>query len=178
MVPHLRRPHGAGIAGRLGLGRLPWTYTWNADAEGDGVLLALPKDGDPEWQIGGIEHWTRPWKEGKRAPIPDAWRGATQPDWRNQPAMVSYFGLNSSVTRDRSLMAAMYHPPERQGQTRIIALPGGEELARLEAIPAGGSAKCIAWHPTENVLLIGGHGTLTLLDYPKLLKSGGVEPAP
>jgi hypothetical protein len=148
------------------LARLPWSHTWNVDAEGDGVLLARAGDGEPEWQIGGIEHWTRPWKEGKRAPIPEAWRIATQAEWRNQPAMVSYFGLGSSVTRDRSLMAVMYHPSQRQGQTRIIALPAGEELARLEAIPAAASAKCIAWHPTDNVLLIGSYGTITLAAPP------------
>ena len=80
--------------------------------------------------------------------------------------MVCYFGLNCSVTRDRGLVAAIYHPPGRQGQTRILALPAGRELARLEAIPAGANGKCIAWHPTENVLLIGGHGTITLAAPP------------
>jgi hypothetical protein len=150
----------------LVLARLPWTFGWCADPAADGVLLALPNEGNPAWQIDAIEHWTRPWKEAKREPIPAAWRMATQPDWQNDTGLVCHFGFNSPVTRDRSLLAAMYHPVQQVPQTRIIALPEGHEIARLEAIPSGANGKCITWHPTENVLAIGGYGTVTLAAGP------------
>jgi hypothetical protein len=150
----------------LVLARLPWTFAWSADPAADGVLVALPNDGNPAWQVDAIEHWTRPWKEGKREPIPPEWRVATQPDWRNDTGMVCHFGFNSPVTRDRSLIATMYHPAERVAQTRILALPAGQEIARVEAIPPSSNGKCIAWHPTENVLAIGGYGTVTLAAAP------------
>src|SRR5262249_5429510 len=145
----------------LVLARLPWSYTWNADPAADGVLLALVDDGDPTKPL-VIERWSRPWKEGKREQIPAAWRLATQPEWQNDTGLLCQFGRNSPVTRDRSLLAAMYHPSERSPQTRILALPGGQEVARLNEIPAGVNGKCIAWHPTENVLVIGTSGSLTL----------------
>jgi hypothetical protein len=150
----------------LVLARLPGSYTWNADPATDGVLLAVADNGDPTRGALVIERWSRPWKEGKREPIPAAWRVATLPDWRNDTAMVCHFGLNSPVTRDRSLLAAMYHPSERAPQTRILALPAGQEIARLDEIPAGANGKCIAWHPTENVLAIGSYGSITLVAAP------------
>lgn len=150
----------------LVLARLPWTFGWGGDSRDDGILLALPNDGNPAWQVDAIEHWTRPWKEGKRKPIPAAWRTATQPDWQNDTAMVCHFGFNSPVTRDRKLLATIFHPAERAPQTRIVAIPSGRELARLEAIPPGCNGKGITWHPTENVLVIGGHGTITLANGP------------
>src|SRR6516162_6026811 len=61
----------------LVLARLPWSYAWGAEPATDGLLIALPNDGNPEWQVDAIEHWTRPWKAGKREPIPPAWRVAT-----------------------------------------------------------------------------------------------------
>jgi hypothetical protein len=148
------------------LARLPPSLGWSAEPATDGVLVPLPNAGHPVWQVDAVEHWTRPWQESKREPIPAAWRLATQPDWQNDTAMVCHFGFNSPVTRDRSLLATIYHPAERVAQTRIIALPGGEEVARLEAIPPGCNGKGIAWHPVENVLVIAGHGTLTLAAGP------------
>ena len=81
----------------LVLARLPWSFGWCADPAADGVLVALANDGNPAWQVDAIEHWTRPWKQGKREPIPAAWRLATQPDWQNDTAMVCHFGLSSPV---------------------------------------------------------------------------------
>jgi hypothetical protein len=180
----------------LVLARLPWTFGWCADPTADGVLLALPDDGNPDakkgtvplssrgqspfshpWQVDAIEHWTRPWKEGKREPIPAAWRVATEPDWQNDTAMVCHFGFNSPVTRDRGLLAAMYHPAQQAAQTRIIALPAGQEIARVEAFPPGCNGKGLAWHPTENVLVIAGYGTVTLASGPdwKLRKLATAE---
>jgi hypothetical protein len=150
----------------LVIARMPWSYAWNADPATDGVLIALPNDGNPVWQVDAIEHWTRPWKEGKREPIPPAWRVATQPDWQNDMTMVCHFGLNSPVTRDRRLLAAMIHPAEQVAQTRILGLPAGQEIARVDAVPSGANGKCIAWHPTENVLVISSYGTITLAAGP------------
>jgi hypothetical protein len=149
----------------LVLARLPWSYSWNVDPAADDVLLSLVPEGDPARAF-IIERWSRPWKEGKREPIPPTWRVATQPDWRNDAALVCHFGLNSPVTRDRSLMATMYHPPGQAPQTRILTLPDGQEIARLNEIPAGANGKCIAWHPTENVLAIGSYGSITLARAP------------
>jgi hypothetical protein len=148
------------------LARLPWTYMWKADPASDGVLLALPNNGNPAWQVDAIERWPRPWREGKREPIPAAWRIATQPDWQNDAAMICYFGLNSPVTRDRSLLAATYHPAQRVAQTRIITLPAGAVVAHVEAIPSGVNGKCRVWHPIENVLVIGNYGKVTLAAGP------------
>jgi hypothetical protein len=150
----------------LVLAQLPWSYVWNADPASDGVLLASFDDGDPSGQTAVIERRSRPWKEGKREPIPAAWRAATQPEWQNDTALVCHFGLNSPVTRDRSLLAAMVHPSEQVPQTRILSLPDGRELARVKAIPAVANGKCVAWHPTENVLAIGNYGTVTLAAGP------------
>jgi hypothetical protein len=150
----------------LVLARLPWSYAWSADPAADGVLLALPDDGDPTGRGQVIERWSRPWKEGKREPIPAAWRVATQPEWQNDTALVCHIGLNSPVTRDRSLLATLYHPSERAPQTRILSLPDGRELARLKAIPAAANGKCLAWHATENVLAIGTYDTVTLAAGP------------
>jgi len=146
----------------LVLARLPVSYYWGPDPASDGVLIALPDDGNPTWQLDAIEHWTRPWKAGKREPIPAAWRFVTQIAWQNDAAMVCHFGFNSPVTRDRNLLATTCHPAEQLAQTRIISLPAGQEIARVEAIPPGANGKGIAWHPTENVLVIGGYGTVTL----------------
>src|SRR5262249_31786466 len=146
----------------LVLARLPWSFGWCADPAADGVLVALANDGNPAWQVDAIEHWTRPWKQGKREPIPVAWRLATQPDWQNDTAMVCHFGFNSPATRDRRFLATVYHPAEQAPQTRIIALRAGKEIARLEAISPGCNGKGITWHPTENVLVIAGYGTVTL----------------
>jgi hypothetical protein len=151
----------------LVLARLPVAYSWGPDPASDGVLIALPNEGNPVWQIDAIEHWTRPWKECKRESIPDAWRAATQLDWQNDPALVCHFVLNSPATRDQRLLAAMYHPSERVACTRILELPGGREVARIDAIPSGANGKCSAWHPTENVLAIGSNGKVTLAVGPE-----------
>jgi hypothetical protein len=148
------------------LARLPWSYSWKADPENEGVLLARFDEADRTGRSFVIERWSRPWKEGKREPIPPAWLAVTQPDWQNDTAMVCHFGLNSPITRDRSLLAAMYHPSQRAPQTRVISMPAGKEIARLNEIPAGASGKCIAWHPTENVLAIGSNGSVTLIAAP------------
>jgi hypothetical protein len=150
----------------LMLARLPVSYCWSLDSASDGVLIALPNEGNPAWQIDAIEHWTRPWKECKREPIPESWRAATQPDWQNDTALLCHFGLNSPVTRDRRLLAATYHPSERVACTRILELPGGREVARIDAIPSGANGKCSAWHPSENVLVIGSNGKVTLAAGP------------
>jgi hypothetical protein len=151
----------------LVLAQLPWSHTWRPDPASDGVLLALP-DADATQGGWAVERWSRPWKEGTREPIPEAWHLATQPDWRNDTAMVCYFGLNSPVTRDRSLLAVTYHDHRstRVPQTRILALPDGQEIARVNELPAGANGKCIAWHPTEHVLAIGSYGFLTLAAAP------------
>src|SRR5438132_531774 len=149
----------------LVLARLPWSYTWNADPGTDGVLLSLVDESDPTRPF-ILERWSRPWKEGKREPIPAAWRVATQPEWQNDTALVCHFGLNSPVTRDRSLLAAMYHPSQRAPQTRIIALPDGQEIARLDQIPANSNGKRMTWHPTEKALAIGSYGSVTLVAAP------------
>jgi hypothetical protein len=146
----------------LVLARLPVSYSWGPDPTSDGVLIALPNEGNPAWQIDVLEHWTRPWRESKREPIPDAWRAATQPDWQNDTALVCHFGLSSPVSRDRRFLAATHHPAERVAYTSILALPGGQEVARLEAVSSGANGKCIAWHPTDNVLIIGGNDKITL----------------
>src|SRR5437016_3545873 len=91
----------------LVLARLPWSLTWNPDRAADGVLIAFPETGAPAGREFVVERWSRPWKEGRREPIPAAWRVATQPDWQNDTSLVCHFGLNSPVTRDRSLLAAM-----------------------------------------------------------------------
>jgi hypothetical protein len=149
----------------LVLARLPWSYTWNADLGSDDVLLSLFDQADPTRPF-VLERWSRPWKEGKREPIPAVWRVATQPEWQNDTALVCHFGLNGPLTRDRSLMAAMYHPSERAPQTRIIALSSGREIARVDAIPAGANGKCITWHPTDKILAIGSYGSVTLVAAP------------
>jgi hypothetical protein len=51
-------------------------------------------------------------------------------------------------------------------ETRIIALPGGAEVGCVSAIAGGISRKDIVWHPTENVLVIGGYRSVTLAAGP------------
>ena len=94
----------------------------------DGVLIAFPETGAHVGREFVVERWSRPWKEGRREPIPAAWRVATQPDWQNDTSLVCHFGLNSPVTRDRSLLAAMVHPTQRAPQSRILTLPAGQEV--------------------------------------------------
>jgi hypothetical protein len=154
------------LADDVVLARLPWSYIWNPDPAADGVLLAFPDDADPTKRGWFIERWSRPWKEGKREPIPAPWHVAMQPDWRNNLGLLCIIGLNSPMTRDGTLLAAMYHPSERAPQTRILALPGGQEIARLKEIPAGANGKCMAWHPTDNVLAIGSYGSIALAARP------------
>jgi hypothetical protein len=149
----------------LVLARLPWSYTWSPDFASDGVQLLLMEESELGGRALGIERWSRPWKEGKREPIPAAWRAATPANWQNDTGMVGHFGFNSPITRDGRLLAT-YHPSEGSGQTRIIALPGGKELARVDAIPSGPNGKDLAWHPTENVLVIGSYGSVTLASAP------------
>jgi hypothetical protein len=149
----------------LVLARLPWSHMWSPDPASGGILLAVPDDA-AAGQALAIESWSPPWKQGTRVAIPEAWRLATQPDWRNDTGMVCHFGFGSPVTRDHSLLATMYHPSARAPQTRILTLPGGEEIARLDEIPASSNAKCIAWHATEHVLAIGSYGSVTLAAAP------------
>jgi hypothetical protein len=145
---------------------LPWSHMWSPDPATEGILLAVPNDGVAARPGLVIESWSPPWKEGQRVPVPEAWRLATQPDWRNDTGMVCHFGLGSPITRDHTLLATMYHPCAQAPQTRILALPGGEEIARLNQIPASSNAKCIAWHATEHVLAIGSYGSVTLAAAP------------
>src|SRR5262245_13075093 len=140
------------------LARLPATLTWNPDPANDGVWLGLPNEGSPSWELDFVERWTRPWKEGKREPFPAA--------WRVNGAIAAHFPLTGTVTRDQKLMAVTDVGAEQPPQTRIIAEPDGREIARIPTIPAGYNGKGIAWHPTENVVVIGGYGSVTLAAGP------------
>jgi hypothetical protein len=150
----------------LVLARLPWSYSWNPDPDGDGLLLVPPPTGDQAGGAWGIQHWTRPWKEGQRQPMPPEWRLAVPPGWGDQPDMLASMGLNSPVTGDHRFLAVVDHAPATSPTTRIVALPGGRDVARVQAIPAGVNGKCIAWHPRENVLVVGTYGSVTLAAGP------------
>jgi hypothetical protein len=150
----------------LVLARLPWSFAWNPDPDTDGLLIALRANDDPAGRAWALEHWTRPWREGKRRPIPPEWRAGVPPGWGDQHALLWHFGLNSPVTRDHRFLAAIDYRPGQAPETRVVTLPGGREVARVNAIPTGVNGKCIAWHPKENVLAIGGYGTVTLVAGP------------
>jgi hypothetical protein len=150
----------------LVLARLPWSFAWNPDVVSDGVLVAVPENDDPTGSRWAVERWNRPWQAGTREPLPPEWHVGVPPDWRDQHSILWHFGLNSPVTHDRRLLAVVDHPAGKAPQTRVLALPGGQELARLEAIPAGVNGKCMAWHPSENVLAIGANGAVTLAAAP------------
>jgi hypothetical protein len=148
------------------LARLPSPAGWKPTADNDGLILALYDSNAPTGRGCILERWTRPWKEGKREPAPDTSRAWAPRAWRDQPALRWYFGLNGNVTRDGRLLAAVDHIPEGSPETRILALPAGKEVGRIAAIPAAVGSKDMAWHPTENVLVIGSYGYVTLAAGP------------
>jgi hypothetical protein len=150
----------------LVLAWLPSSYLWNPDPAADGIMLALPDKGDPSRQAWSLERWGPPWTNGKRERIPAEWRAIMPPNWQDQTAICWHFGLNSPVTRDGSLLATVEYGGKGPSATRVLVLPGGQEIGRVPTIPAGINGKCIAWHPIDNVLVIGGYGTLTLAAGP------------
>lgn len=151
----------------LVLAWLPSPAGWKPTADNDGVLLAQYDPNGPSGRACVLERWTRPWQEGKREPIPEAWLAWAPRVWRDQPALLWYFGLQGLVSHDGSLLANMEHTPEGPPETRIVLLPAGKEVGRIPAISGGMGYKDMAWHPTDNVLVIGSYGSVTLAAGPE-----------
>src|SRR5262249_10061156 len=132
----------------LVLARLPFPAGWKPTADNDGLLLAQYDPTDPSGRACVLERWTRPWKEGKREPIPQTSYAWGPRGWRDQPALVWYLGLNGLVTRDGSLLATMDHTPQGPPETLVVALPTGKEIARVAGVSGAVASKDMAWHPT------------------------------